>query len=42
MKWFDNWFLKKSRWAWNTAQEKEADEEKKKIEDAKKEKENRD
>jgi uncharacterized protein YhfF len=26
MKWFDNWFLKKSRWAWNVAQEKEADE----------------
>jgi uncharacterized protein YhfF len=21
MKWFDNWFLKKARWAWNAPQE---------------------
>ena len=23
MKWFDNWFLKKARWAWNMPQEKD-------------------
>jgi len=23
MKWFDNWFLKKARWAWSVPQEKD-------------------
>jgi len=23
MKWFDNWFLKKSRWAWSVSQEED-------------------
>ena len=27
MKWFDNWFLKKSRWAWGIPQEDYADKE---------------
>jgi len=26
MKWFDNWFLKKARWAWDASREKEYDE----------------
>jgi hypothetical protein len=25
MKWFDKWFLKKSRWAWDASQEKDYD-----------------
>jgi hypothetical protein len=25
MKWFDNWFLKKSRWAWDASREKDYD-----------------
>ena len=26
MKWFDKWFLKKARWAWNVPREEDADE----------------